>query len=914
MNSTVIKILLFLLFSVAGTAQELLPFVENYSKSNYQGDNQIWNVTQGTDKAMYFANNHYLLRYNGVVWEKYNLPNKTIIRSIMADSNKVYSGSYKEFGYWTREKGVMNYTSLSQDKNVFAENENEEIWKIFKVKETIYFQSFNEIFALRNGVISKTKFPFLISYCFIVDDQIYVASVESGVFIFTGKKFIPVKGWEVLKHNVVHSIEKHQNEIYIFTQRSGIFISVDGKLSAWKNSLNNLLKTGTINVAKFIKKNKLAIGTGSKGVFIVDLNTNEYQTIDRNNVLMNNSVLSIAVDQENDLWLGLDNGISHIEVNSPISIFYDNTGVLGSVYDVAPTPKGYLIASNHGIFEYKNRSFSLLPNTQGQAWDISEIDSKYLIGHNSGTFLYQNEQLSLLNSINGGWNLTKSAINNTYFQANYTGISIYNRFENFSQNVLVSDLVKPMKYVAQNKKNELWAADNYKGLYRILYDDNYKTKTIENITQLSKIKNDFGVIIFEFRNEILFLIDNTWYTYNSILNKLEENKLFNTNFKNCTDIVAIDSSQFIVLKEGILYYILAQKNTFIWNIIQEKYYKGKLINDYLKIFKNKENYLLNLDDGFISLELKHRETVKTPILIDAFANGIAITTNEKIGFNSEVNFNIISNLYGSRKPNLFYTINNAQDFILVKNGRIFLSNLISGNQKLEIFSNDGSKYQKLKEYNFLIGQPWYFSLWMIVLYVLVSGSILFLYYKWNKMRYIQKLLLQEEELKHQKTILEMELKAEHELNTQEYEKHILELELQTKSSEVAGKSLSIAKQSEMIENIQSILDKEADINKIKSEIRKAIKINSVNKHEWEIFETNLNQIHSDFIIKLSQRFPVLTSKDIKLCIYLKMNLSSKEIAPLMNISFRGVELQRYRLRKKLELVQEESLSKFLLTL
>jgi DNA-binding NarL/FixJ family response regulator len=160
----------------------------------------------------------------------------------------------------------------------------------------------------------------------------------------------------------------------------------------------------------------------------------------------------------------------------------------------------------------------------------------------------------------------------------------------------------------------------------------------------------------------------------------------------------------------------------------------------------------------------------------------------------------------------------------------------------------------------------------------------------------------------------MELKADNELNIQEYEKHILELELQSKSSEVAGKSLSIAKQSEMIENIQGILDSDMDFNKLKSEIKKVIKINAVNKHEWETFETNLNQIHNEFIINLSKKYPSLTSKDIKLCIYLKMNLSSKEIAPMMNISFRGVELHRYRLRKKLNLVQDENLSKFLLTI
>ena len=182
------------------------------------------------------------------------------------------------------------------------------------------------------------------------------------------------------------------------------------------------------------------------------------------------------------------------------------------------------------------------------------------------------------------------------------------------------------------------------------------------------------------------------------------------------------------------------------------------------------------------------------------------------------------------------------------------------------------------------------------------------------MRYIQKLALKEEDLKHQKKILELELKAQNDLNTQQYEKHILELELLSKSSQVAGKSLSIAKQSEMIEKVQGILEKETDINKLKSEVKKAIKINAVNKHEWESFETNLNQIHNEFITTLSKKFPNLTSKDIKLCIYLKMNLSSKEIAPMMNISFRGVELHRYRLRKKLQLETEENLSQFLLSL
>ena len=190
-------IILLYLFSFQLYAQELLPFVENYNKSDYQGDNQIWNVAQGNDNAMYFANNYYLLRYDGVKWEKYSLPNKTIIRSIMVDGDKIYSGSYKEFGYWYRKNGKMIYVSISDTSKVFDESDNEEIWKIFKFKGEIYFQSFNGLFQYDGKIIKKNKFDFLVSYCFPVGNELFVASVEKGVYKIKNSKFEKIEGWSI---------------------------------------------------------------------------------------------------------------------------------------------------------------------------------------------------------------------------------------------------------------------------------------------------------------------------------------------------------------------------------------------------------------------------------------------------------------------------------------------------------------------------------------------------------------------------------------------------------------------------------------------------------------------------------------------------------------------------------------------
>ncbi len=915
MKAAFLKIFFFLWFGHSVFSQELLPFVENFTKSEYNGDNQTWNIAQGNDNAMYFANNHYFLRYNGVKWEKYTLPNKTVIRSIFIDGDKIYSGSYKEFGYWKRINGKMRYFSLSENKNLFTgKSENEEVWKVFKLQGKIYFQSFNEVFVYENNIIEKIRFPFQISYCYQIDNEIYVASVRNGIYVMKDKTFVKKENWPQIDNNVVHNIEKNGDNIYVFTKTNGIFIDINGTLFPWNHPLNEKLKNEVIVTAKFVSNKKLAIGTGLQGLYMVDLENNSYQNFNRENSIRNNAVLSILVDKENDLWLGLDNGIAHVEINSSVNVFSDNSGILGSVYGISTIDDGYLFVTNHGVFIYKNKKLEAVPTSQGQVWNIYKLNNQYIIGHNDGTFIYDGKNIQKVNNINGGWYFFKSEYDDVYFQANYSGITYYKGDSNFGDGKYLEKLTKPIKNIAQNKPNELWAADNYRSLYKITYDKNFNTKKIENVSQQNGILNDYGVKIFSYKNAILFLIDKNWYTYNSISGKLVKDAIFNKSFKNISDIIPVDDENFIVEKLGLLYLISQVKDDFIWELIPEKYYEGKLIIENSKVYKKGDTILLNLDDGFISYELKRNKAEVSKVIIEGFYQGNLITDATDIKYNQSVEINVISGYYGYNRQDMYYTLNNSKEYIRIQKGNIILNNLHSGEQTIKVYYFNGKGYLQLGTYSFKVDNPWYFSIWMVLFYILVISGSFFLYYKWNKLRYIQKMELREEELRHQKKILEIELKAENELNIQEYEKHILELEIQSKSSEVAGKSLSIAKQSEMIENIQKILDTENDFNKLKSEIKKAIKINAVNKHEWEIFETNLNQINNEFIINLSKKFPNLTSKDIKLCVYLKMNLSSKEIAPMMNISFRGVELHRYRLRKKLGLAQEESLTKFMLTI
>jgi len=107
-------------------------------------------------------------------------------------------------------------------------------------------------------------------------------------------------------------------------------------------------------------------------------------------------------------------------------------------------------------------------------------------------------------------------------------------------------------------------------------------------------------------------------------------------------------------------------------------------------------------------------------------------------------------------------------------------------------------------------------------------------------------------------------------------------------------------------------DKFSQLTKRNKSVTETVLKISQSKQDWDTFMEFFKKNYHNFLEKLRSEYPNLTSNDLRLCALLKMNLSSKEIASILNITTESLRKSKYRLRKKLSLEENQSLDDYLL--
>ena len=211
------------------------------------------------------------------------------------------------------------------------------------------------------------------------------------------------------------------------------------------------------------------------------------------------------------------------------------------------------------------------------------------------------------------------------------------------------------------------------------------------------------------------------------------------------------------------------------------------------------------------------------------------------------------------------------------------------------------------------------TIWAFIIYAILFIGFNYFFFKWLHKQYLNQQKKHEKEQKRLQYLHQLELeKSEKEIVKLKNEK--LESEIRHKNKELASAAMHLVQKGELLGNVREELvrlRKVSDGDGSSAELKKMLKIlNEENKmdKDWEQFAVHFDNVHSDFLRILKNIYPNLSAHEQKLSAYLRMNLSSKEIAQLENISFRGVEISRYRLRKKLKIPTGTNLFDFLIAL
>lgn len=906
--------LLVLFISNAQYGQQLNPSIKNYSINDYNADNQNWGIDVDDNGVVFVANNKGLLRYNGQKWTLFNLPNNTIIRSVLCLDNKIYTGSYEEFGFWEKDAfGNYKYTSLTSLFLKDFEFTSDEIWQIIPYKESIIFRSFSRLYIYNGKSIKIIEDSENILNLVVYQNNLIANSILRGLlFLNDANKLIVHPLSE--KYKEIKNTATLKDLLFIYDENYGAVLVSDNNTTPLSKGLNNLLKEFVLNKVSFISENKLLLGTVKNGTIIYEIDKKSIKIIDKISGLQNNTILGQKV-KNNSIWLSLDNGVSKINIKNFNEFYKDFSGKLGAVYDIAFLKNKMYLASNTGLYTFKNKSLELVNNTEGHIWNLYTHKDDLLCAHNSGMKIFNNKKQIYDNAeMSGVYSLKKIPNKSDHFLlGTYIGISILKKTNNDKWSAsIVKNIAFPVNNIEFESDSIIWITHPYKGLYRAKIDFTKNSiTTLNSFTENNSLK-DYKTNLYKVDDKLLFYNSNNYFTYSNA----------NKTFVSYKGLDNIKNNDFISDDKGGNWFINENKEIAYKNKELEVNYtlnstqiKERLVTGFEKIIVYNDSIrFLNLNDGFVKFifqkskdDLKNK--VITPIIDKIYTQENELKINE---FQIKVPFKesklITMELYSPNEyeNKIHFNLDGKIKYTgKSNNGKIELQNLSYGDYSLNLKSIDSIYQTKTLDLTITVLRPWYLSYWMFAVYLLILFVILFIIREFIKKKF-----------KREQTKIHKELVLNTQKKINKIEKENLKNEIKTKKKVLATITESIIKKNEIIIILKNELIRIAKTypeQYISQKLLKVANDSISNNRDWKVFEESFNDLHEDFLKKLVYQFPKLTSKDLKLCAYIKTGYTSKDIAPLLGITVRGIEIQRYRLRKKMSLPKDQSIFDFLIS-
>jgi DNA-binding CsgD family transcriptional regulator len=952
----------FVLFaSLAQSPLGGIPLVRNFHTVDYHAGIQNWDITQDKRGLIYIANNFGLLEFDGTNWDIYRVRNGTKVRSVAIDARgRVYVGCQGDFGYFfPDQRGRLTYVSLADSLNADQRN-FDETWSVYLDGQKVYFCTFSAIYTYDGKKFSISKAPVPLELSFLVNRQLYVTTRANGISLLANNELNPFNGGAFFQNISISSIiALHPDELLISTFQHGIFVVSQGSVKPWIPKHQDLFKDSNINCLLRLRNGNFAAGTQNDGMFILSADGEIITHLTTGKGLANRTVLSVYEDDLNNLWVGQNNGIAYIELGSPFTFVNEQSGLPGTGYTAYLDNTKLYAGTNTGVYVKDATSegdYQLVANTRGQVYHLGKYNGSLLAGHHNGAMMIDGLRATPISTDPGAWIFMPLQENSAQLiGGTYTGLVLYEKKDNrLLYKKKLTNFNESSRVMAQDHAGYFWMTHGYKGAFKIsLNDDRDSVNNVELYDYRKGFPSNNLINVFRVRNDLLFTSEAGIFRYDETADLFVKDKFFSKTLGEnvqlwsiqedaMENIYFIGSESIGVLKKNKLDQYEIETNSF--NKIR-KYLNDDLVN--ISVLKNNE-VLFGAKDGFIHYNPKV-DVSKNPGFFTLIRN--VTTTHEKDSVlfygNYIENDTIVYNQISDYRPKLEYKSNSISFS--------FTATSYEGDETLfqfylENYEKDWSawttktqkEYTNLKEgkyifhvraknvngivspetsYEFSVKPPWYRSIWAYSLYGVSVIALLFCAFvlldrKYQREQQLMALKQKKELNKKQNELTQLTLQSQEEINRLQHEK--LESELRHMNSELGTSTMHLLNKNEFITGVKTNLThiiKKSSNDEVKKEllqITKDIENNISADSDWEQFQYHFDRVHGDFSTRFKVAFPALSPQEIKLSAYLRMNLSSKEIAQLLNISIRGVEISRYRLRKKLHLERNTNLQDFIL--
>ncbi|MDM8003996.1 MAG: triple tyrosine motif-containing protein [Bacteroidota bacterium] len=947
------------LFSASeGEAQEIgTPFIRNFSKADYRASTQNWAVAQDARGFMYFANNDGLLVYDGVQWHLFPMPNLSMVRSIhIDDRNNIYIGAYNDLGRMVAEpNGKLSFRSL-RDSIPYEFRNFDDVWNIFTFRDRTMFQSYNAAYFYREGSpMTVVAAPSRFQNSYLVRGRLIFNDTENGLMEFDGTRLVGLRGCEALAGEDIWSVLPfgQGSEILICTLRNGLFVYDGYKLKKWDIPVNRTLIRDRVFSATVLHDGHYAIGTILNGVMILDSEGNIIQHINRKKGLQNNTVLDLFTDRAGNLWLALNNGIDYLVVNSPLTFIRSYEGFGAGYTSLIHKGKLYL-GTNQGLYvkEWPEREagsdFRIIPGTSGQVWYLGIHNGVILCGHDEGTFRIQGEEATLISDVSGGWKYMELKRHPGYLiGGTYSGIILF-RWEQGTWKFVrqLAGINESFRVFEEDRNGDIWMSHGFKGIFRVTVSDGLDSVTgVRYYNSSNGLPSDFYLNIVRVRGQLVVVSETEIYEYSPAEDRFIKSVYFN---QLLSPVVAI--SYLFEDTGGNIWYV-AKNMAGVFRLKEDHSYEnittpflllaGRFIHGFETFYPySPEDVIIGTEDGFA-----HYSSRTAGQGYEGFS--VYITKGEALHQDSVFYYGRTFLSQGEESSYRFRYAHNDLRFtyaspVYDNAGNTEYSYRLSGYEdewsdwsraSVKEYSNlpDGRFSFEVKARNqlgiesapdsveFVIGHPWYKSPVAYISYILASSGLVILlirFISWrielSKKKNQRIYEAKEQEYKRQA------LESEKEIIRIRNEK--LQAEMILRDKELANEAMNLVRKNEFLNEIRDNLNYLRDgcrdeettlrVNEILTRIGREVDSN----RQREVFENAFDEVHEEFLQRVKSRYPQLTPAELRLCAYLKMNLPTKEIAPLLNISVRGVEIGRYRIRKKMGISRNVNLTTHLLNI